>query len=422
MKEFYVSVAIVFCIRVAGALGAFLLTVVLARTLGLEQSGYYFLAFSIVAILAAFSRIGLDNTLVRLIGADNSQARAVLKKALVMTGTASLLCSTFVFVFTEPLALHVFGKPELASVLKSISLGIFGLAILTIIGCTLQGMGKIISSVLVTGIILNFSLIAALLIIQPVTAASFARFYAQLSVATALIGCFFFLRHTLAFADTEIEFRQILKSCLPLWIVVIMQQLVQWSGLIIAGVYLEPESIARIASAQRTAMLVSFILVAVNLVVAPRFALLFKQGQLHELEKLSLNTVRLVTILALPVILVIVSFPEKIMGLFGSEFVSGGPLLRVFAIGQFINAITGSVGLLLIMSGYERDVRNITLISGGCSLLLAWVLTVYFGETGNALGTAISVAGQNLLAVYFVRKRLGFNTLGFLRQDMDYRR
>ncbi len=415
MREFYTSVAVAFVVRVAAALAAFLLTLVIARTLGPEQSGYYFLAFSIVAILAALSRLGLDSTLVRFIGADNTQATSAVKKALVMAGAASLVSSVGLFALAEPLALHLFQKAELASVLRSISVGVTGLALLTLAGNALQGLGRVVPSILVTGVILNFSLIAALLLVQSVTADSLARMFALFSIATAFVGFLVFLRPHLGAKQSEIEYREILESCLPLLFVVVMQQLVQWSGLFIAGVYLQPESVSLLACAQRTAMLVSFVLVAVNLVVAPRFASLYRQGAMAELEKLALTSVKLVTALALPVILVMVVFPDTVMLLFGPEFVDGGPLLRILAVGQFLNAICGSVGILLIMSGNEKDVRNVVLISGTFALSSVWVLTAFYGESGNAIGTAAAIAGQNLMTVFLVRKRLGFNTLAVWR-------
>jgi O-antigen/teichoic acid export membrane protein len=101
-------------------------------------------------------------------------------------------------------------------------------------------------------------------------------------------------------------------------------------------------------------------------------------------------------------------FPSFLMSLFGEEFSEGAVLLQILAVGQFINGITGSVGFLLMMSGHERDMRNVTLISG-------FFLTAQFGIIGVATGTAIAVATQNLLAVYFVKKQLGFNTLAVWR-------
>lgn len=394
----------------------------IARILGPEESGYYFLALAIVAILAAFSRIGLDYTVVRYIGADTSQSASVLKKAVILVGCTSLTCALFLFVFAEPLALHLFRKAELVSVLKPISFGVSGLALLTLGGSALQGLRKAVPSVFVTGVILNIALIAVLLFYRPTTAASLAGFYALLSVATALIGFLYFLRSRPVSADTDVQFKRILESCMPLWLVILMQQLVQWSGQFMAGVYLEPESISLLACAQRTAMLVSFVLLAVNLVVAPRFAELYKQGELRELESIALASVKLVSILALPVILLMICFPREIMMLFGPEFVAAGPLLRILAVGQFFNAICGSVGILLIMSGNERDVRNVALVSGVFALASVWLLTVYFGESGNALGTAAAVAGQNFMTVYFVKKRFGFNTLAVWRSGVFFTR
>ena len=133
------------------------------------------------------------------------------------------------------------------------------------------------------------------------------------------------------------------------------------------------------------------------------------------LENLAIKSVKLVALFALPVIGVMLVFPSFLMGLFGSEFAEGAALLQILAVGQFINAMTGSVGFLLMMSGHERDMRNVTLISGTLALLLTWFLTAQFDIVGAAIGTAVAVATQNLLAVYFVKKRLGFNTLAVWR-------
>tara|TARA_R110002095_G_scaffold53761_1_gene46540 strand:- start:105 stop:689 length:585 start_codon:yes stop_codon:yes gene_type:complete len=194
-----------------------------------------------------------------------------------------------------------------------------------------------------------------------------------------------------------------------------MSQMVQWSGQFMAGAYVSSEALAQLAVAQRTAMLSSFILIAVNLVVAPRFAKLYRDNDMAQLESLAIKSVKLIGLFALPVIGAMLVFPSFLMSLFGAEFTEGAALLQILAIGQFINAMTGSVGFLLMMSGHERDMRNVTLISGTLALLFTWFLTAQFGIVGAAIGTAIAVATQNLLAVYFVKKRLGFNTLAVWR-------
>ena len=52
-----------------------------------------------------------------------------------------------------------------------------------------------------------------------------------------------------------------------------------------------------------------------------------------------------------------------------------------------------------MMCVHERDMRNVTLVSGSLALLLAWFLTVQFNIIDAAIGTSIALATRNLLAV-----------------------
>ena len=103
------------------------------------------------------------------------------------------------------------------------------------------------------------------------------------------------------------------------------------------------------------------------------------------------------------------------MGLFGEQYKQGANLLRILVIGQFINVITGSVGFLLNMTGFEKDMRNIVFLSGAIALLLNFILIPIYGVTGAAIATSIAIALQSLFAVYMVRRRLGFNTLNLIQ-------
>ena len=405
-----------FVVRILGALAGFAATFFVARSLGAEESGYYFLAFSIISILATVSRLGMDNTLIRFVGAGQADGGGVLAKAVLASGIFSLVTAFLLFLLSGLLANSLFHKPELESVLGSMSLGVVGLALFTLSANALQGLHRVTASIFILNICVNLLLILAVLGGFVLNAGELARFYSSAAILTALLGITLFWWFKPKASSAAEPWSVIWTSCLPLWTVMIMGQLVQWSGQFIAGAYVSSELVAQLAVAQRTAMLASFVLIAVNLVVAPRFAALHRQGDMAGLESLAIMSVKLIGVMALPVVSVMLVFPGWLMGLFGEGFIDGSKLLQILAVGQFINAITGSVGYLLMMSGHERDMRNVTLISGSMALLLTWFFTVSFGATGNAAGTAIAVATQNLLAVYFVKKRLGFNTLAIWRR------
>ena len=415
-KDVIRSSAFAFVVRALGAVAGFLTTALIARQLGAEESGYYFLAFTTVTILAAVSRVGIDNSIIRFVGGSPEQAMSVFYKSVLLAGIVSAGVAVALFTLAELLAMHFFQKPQMAPVLQGVSVGVIGVALFTLAANALQGLHKVLYSIFILNIAANSVLIACIYLFDISDASVLSRFFATAALLAAFSGYFLLLRMKPLQQSPGISWSALFKSCLPLWSVVIMSQMVQWSGQFIAGVYVAPEVVAQLAVAQRTAMLASFVLIAVNLVVAPKFAAMHRNGDMAGLESLAITSVKLIGIMATPVIAVMLLFPHFLMGLFGEGFSGGAGMLQILAIGQFVNAITGSVGFLLMMCGYEKDMRNITLISGSMALTLTWWLTADFGAYGNATGTAIAVATQNLLAVYYVKRRLGFNTLAIWRR------
>jgi O-antigen/teichoic acid export membrane protein len=66
------------------------------------------------------------------------------------------------------------------------------------------------------------------------------------------------------------------------------------------------------------------------------------------------------------------------------------------------------------MTGHEIEMRNCVIISGLISIILFYFLVPKYGVVGAAIATAVAISSQNILAVIFVKKRLGFNTLNFI--------
>ena len=100
---------------------------------------------------------------------------------------------------------------------------------------------------------------------------------------------------------------------------------------------------------------------------------------------------------------------------FGDDYGDAWPILIILGLGQFLNILPGSVADLLSMSGHERDLRNVVLMSGSIAIIAAFVLTAYFGVTGAALSTVIAIIVHNLYAAQKIKHRLGFNILYFWR-------
>jgi len=146
-----------------------------------------------------------------------------------------------------------------------------------------------------------------------------------------------------------------------LWIISISKLAVIWGVQLIAGFYLSPEEFAKLAVATRVSTLVVFVLIAGNMVVSPQFSVLWGDNKKEELKIFTQKATIVISALALPLFVAGVVFSSNILSFFGDEFVDSTAVLKVLLFGQFINAVSGSVGVLLVMTGYENDLKRVTL-------------------------------------------------------------
>jgi O-antigen/teichoic acid export membrane protein len=405
-------------IRILGAGMAFIFNLTVARKLGAEQSGYFFLAFSLVMFLSAFTRLGFDNTVLRFTSGHTKEGAAVkgiLNFALKRIVPLATLVALLLYLFAAPMATNLFNKPQLTNVFQMIAPSVIGLSVVLIIAMSLQARHKLLTSIPCQNIAHLFLCSGFILFLTLDTALNVALY---LSLSLGISSCFFYFYSFKGLDNkgTRPSNTQLWLSARPNWVITMMSQTLQWFAPIMIGFWLLAEDVAYFSVAQRIAMLTSFILMAINLVVAPKFAAFKAEGDMVNIRKTALFSVRLLLISALPIITFMLVFPSFLMGLFGDDFKQGALILQILVLGQAVNVITGSVGYLLMMSGNERDLRFVTIFSGITVVVLTCMLTPLYGALGAAVATAFSLAMQNLMAVYFVKKRLGFNTLKFWQE------
>jgi O-antigen/teichoic acid export membrane protein len=247
----------------------------------------------------------------------------------------------------------------------------------------------------------------------PLTASYAAGIYAVSAFFIGLLGfILWFKQEGVHYKLGTFSDKRMWSASSNLWAASCMTLLVQWSGVLVAGILITSQELAFLSAAQRAAMLTNFVLIVVNMVVAPRYAKLWQQNKRAEIKKLAKLSTRAMIAMVLPVILIFVVVPEWIMSFFGEGFERGSSLLLIMALGQFVNVATGSVGYLLTMSGHERDFRRVTLFAGPLTVILSYLLIMEYGALGAAIATAIGLSVQNIGALIMVRKRLGFWPVG----------
>ncbi len=175
-------------------------------------------------------------------------------------------------------------------------------------------------------------------------------------------------------------------------------------GNVYAGVY---------TAAVKVAGLATFILTAINLVIAPSISGLYAQRDLIKLAKLLSITAKITTFWALIILTALTQYGEYILLMFGKEFIAAEGVLIVLLISQVVNIGSGSVGYLLNMSGRQNYSVRALVASSVVNVIANTILIPGYGIEGAAYATLISTIVWNLYLVAIAYRELGINTTVF---------
>jgi O-antigen/teichoic acid export membrane protein len=397
---------------------SFIFNVLLARMLGASGQGVYEQALTITIIASMVGRFGMDQAVTRFVSAHASQKEwnavaGVYRLAMLYSTGLSVIAVAVVF-FLAPLFAQVFNEPSLTEPMRWMSLSILPYSLLFIQSHMLQGLERIEDAIFVQTLgipIINIPFLILLGGAYGVTGAAIS--YIISSAFVALLGYRLWRRYTpeLRNATPDFDRVQLLTTSRPMMWTDLTNTFIGRLDILLLGVFAPSAAVGIYAAGKRISTLASSFLSATNFVAAPKFAAMYAQGKHDTLGSLARNSARLTTLVSLPYVLLFLLVPGWIMGLFGSEYVEGGIVLALLAIGQFINAATGAVGYLLIMTGHETTMRNLTIGTSVLKVVLFFVLIPPFGYVGAALATMIGDSARNLLAVVQVYNKLSIITI-----------
>jgi O-antigen/teichoic acid export membrane protein len=429
MKEVVRGTTTAFILKALGTGLSFGFNIILARLLGAKGAGVYYLALTVTTIASVVGRLGLDNTLLRFTAANAEQkdwdkVAGIYRMGIRIAVGASILVTLIILISASWIAQGIFSEETLTAPLRLMAFGILPMSLLILHAELLKGLKRIRDAMMIQSVglpMLGVPLLAILGVSLGLLGAAVA--YVISAFAVLLLGIGFWRRATPQLRNLNgcFDIRLLISTSLPLFWVTSMNLVMSWTDIIMLGIWTDSKTVGIYGVAARTAMLTSFILPAVNSIVAPKFAGLYAQKDYQSLSTLARNSAQIMTCLAAPVLLLFVVAPKWVLGFFGTGFISGANVLVILAIGQFVNVSTGSVGYLLMMSGYEKLMRNTIIVSAVFNILLNSILIPKYGISGAAIATAISLAMMNLVSAALVYWKLSIITLpiskgGFIRE------
>ena len=406
--------------RILGAASALVAAYSVTSNLSISDSGLFFLSLGFAIFFAHLLTLGLDNFVLKKCAIYlNERSYPEFLSIVLVSVLACIAGSILIYLILH--ASDWFVTYKYMNYLLLIFPAGVAAALLGIIAHSLHASGFVFTGAL-TNTSLHYILFSIFIwhfsppnvneVIKLFTMACFVTLAIQIAVAF-----FLYTIKGIRFAEWKnvqlfsVDYQEVYRTALPLWMIIIAQQLNQWGAQFISSVHVAEADLALLAIAMRIALLVPMVLVAVNMVVSPKFAAHFHRGEMKETEEVLAKSLKLLAAVCSFIFLIIILFGSDVLGIFGKQYMEAAALLSILVCGQLVNGLTGPCGKLLLMSGFEKDVRNTSIIVTAIGLLLAFVLVANYGVYGAAISTALTIATQNIAIAYIVKHRLGINLL-----------
>jgi O-antigen/teichoic acid export membrane protein len=395
------------CVGVAAAVGV---QILLGRTLLPGAFGLVTVAVQVAFVAAAGSRFGMDMAAVRLVaigrGAGASgHLRSLVERCALVALVASVVLAGLLAA-TSPLYDRYGHVVALASVALPF------IAVTNVYLGATRGLNQMRQTLYVFWIgqpLLWLAGSAALIAAGGATDAVILAYAASWAVAAAAARALW-RRESQAFAQrpaTRAEIRSALRYGLPRAPAALLAQSVFWADLWVLAAFEHGTELDAYSAAARISQVLLLFLTSLNLVFSPFAADLHARGQRQRLNELFERSTRWALAATLPLLIVLFVGADDVLRAFSDRFEVGEDALRILLVGQAVNVATGSVGAILIMTGFTGVDLVDNLVGIVVLVALAIGLTAAFGIEGTAAAAAISVAGLNLARLGQVRRRIG---------------
>mgnify|MGYP001216960071 FL=1 len=428
-SELYKKGGISFIIRIGGQIMGFLMSFLIAYFYGAQGLGNFLLAFIVLRIFSMIAKLGIDTSSIRFIASFVKQGKwqsikLFRKKILFLISFTSILSSILMYFLAEIIS-------SLINVeIKYIELASFFILPMTFFMLhyqSLRGLKRIAEFSFFYRMSQATFTIVSLFIISIFIKNSNVPIYAYLtslcivSILSIVTYKYWFSKKAILDSSENIEnliLRKILKISIPLMLAQSVQFIMAWTDKLMIGNMMSAESVAIYGVAFRFSMGASITLMAINSIASPKFAEKFATNNIQGMGKIAMQSAKIIFWTTIPLASILLLFPRFFMGLYGSEFLIGFEALRWLIIGRVVNALSGSVGNVMQMSGQQNSYMNILIIGALINILLNYFLIPIYGINGAALASVFSLSFWNLSMVYIVKRRFGFSTiyLPFLRK------
>lgn len=409
-----------FFAQVVNRLLLFFISVVLVRALAPSEYGVYVLAFAILNILIMIVEAGIPVLLMRECASYLEGKKYSLLRGLLVRSFQAILLLSSIVISLGLIVVNEFKTEEyMRLTLYFVFLALPFMAYINVTDRVLRGLNHVLQGQLLSLVYRPTLTIIILVLIFNISEVFKKPHYSMLVVAVSAV-----VVSIISYFSLNRKLPEYISNAIPLYDDKVWAKSAFWFGLmggagiinnvsdiLMLGWLTDTTQVGLYQVAVQGALIVAFAIQVADSVLAPEFAKTWASQNISRLKKISKTSARIVLAISLPIAITFYLVGEYLIALvFGVEYVEANTPLLILTTGQLANAFFGSVGLILAMAGYEKEVNRVMWTTAGVNIVLNGLLIPVLGGSGAAIASALSLVLWNYLLYIKVLNKMSIST------------
>jgi len=410
LKKITKGTAIILLGLFIGKLLSFLNKVIIIRNLTPEEYGLFSLVLIIGSITLIFASLGFYVGIARFIAhfrarKEISKIKGTIVSALQIAAITGSLSLIFIFL-TSNLFAELFHNNLLSFPLKIYALTIpFMLFIRTYVS-VFRGFGRADVKVIFQDILLNISILLFLIIVflAGMSLIKIILAYVGATLLVFLIFSLFSVKKYLRFMTKHRHFdmkKTLILFSLPLLITGFLSDIITWADTLMLGYFKDEALVGLYSGILPFVNIIPVFLAALAFIYVPMASQLYARKQIKVMKRNYVVLTKWIFSLTLPISLILFLFPKVILSFFlGESYVGMSTPLRLLVIGFSAHVFFGPNRQTLVALGKTKFIMYATFINAFVNVILNLILIPFWGITGAAIASMISLILANVLVSF----------------------
>jgi len=382
----------------------YLFVLILARWVGPAYLGIYSLANAIMRFAEVVGKAGMDNGVIKYVSknfGNNSlnKGKEIIISAIKMGFILSVSTSIILIFISDWVAHDFFSGGELLKRVLIYNACALPFSVIMIIIASATQSFKLLKykSIVINIFVPSISLLSMIIGLQISNEVAISIPILFSSISGCVLIAFFlsklvkknispFVKINLIEIMRSEFSAELLKFSYPLMFVTIIGTAMHWMDIYMLGFFYDNTTVGMYHPSARTAGLMRMILIAFMGIFSPILTELYSNNDRISMVHVYHLVVRWIMTLALPLFLLIILFPKKVMFLFGPQYQESHMILSILTTSVLVQTFIGIGGPTLTMTGHPK----INFFNSIFILLINFSINIYLIPLYKGVGAAIA--------------------------------